>query len=172
MKHIAILCLLLAGCASPEPPRPMTDSVAREVCDATANAPLVRAGIDQAYITFMPHTWLTQTERGLVRRMGEYSYSSRRIWTIDHREPLYHELIHRALHVTGADMRTMPGFRDEEHSLIYFYLDQKFPGLQAGRISATKRRWAAERWSRPEYQARLAELERAAIAYGGWCDGR
>lgn len=170
MKHIAILCLLLAGCANSEPARPMTDSVAREVCAETAGAPLVRAGIDPAYITIMSRTWLTQGERGPVRRMGEYAYRTKRIWTIDHREPLYHELIHRALHVTGANLRPMVGFRDEEHTLIYAYLDQHFPGLQAGRIPATKRRWAAERWSRPEYQARLAELERAAVAYGGWCN--
>jgi len=173
---LSLLCaaaLSLTACGSVMPignnmldERRMTTEEAVVHCKATAHSPLVYRGIDPNYIKIMPHTWTWEGKR----KMGEYFSRSTMIWTINHKEPLYHESIHRGLALVGEDFNNHSGtFRDEEHQLIYHVLDRDFPGLQAHRIAPQKRRWAKERWTRPEYQARLSAVEQRAREADSWC---
>jgi len=161
------LLLSLAACGGVQSERPQTIAEAQEHCAATAHSPLVQLGIDPTRTTIRARTWITRTG---IHRMGEFDAITMRVWSIDHREPLYHEYLHRGLRLAGERWSTFGGtFRDEEHQLIYYTLDRDFPGLQAHRVAPQRRQWAKDRWTRPEYQARLAEIEKRARAIGGWC---
>jgi len=168
MKTFTLALLLsLTACGVPQSERPQTIAEAKEHCKATAHSPLVNLGIDPARTTIRSRTWIT---RSGDHRMGEFYGRTMEVWSIDHLEPLYHEYIHRGLRVAGERWSTFGGtFRDEEHSLIYYLLDRDFPGLQAHRIPPQRRRWAKARWERPEYAARLVDIESRARAIGGWC---
>lgn len=165
---ISAAFLALAACAAPQTLRQMGEAEARQHCERVKHSPLVMAGLDPTFITLASRHWT----RDGARRIGDYSARSTNVQSIDHPEPLYHELIHRGLDMVGERFWSPAGFGSGdtlEHSLIYYVLDRDFPGLQEGRIHATKRRWARERWEQPEWRAKLAAIEAKARAVATWC---
>jgi len=168
MKTLALLLLLLlTACAAPHSERPQTIAEAAAHCREAAHSPLVRLGIDPARTVIRSRRW--KSEGGTT--MGEFRDPSMRVWSIDHKEALFHEYIHRGLRYAGERWTNFSGtFRDEEHQLIYYMLDRDFPGLQPHRIPLQWRKWAKDRWTRPDYAARLADIEARAKAIRGWCN--
>jgi len=163
----ALALLFLAGCATGPWERPQTIAEGLADCAATKHSPIVHLGADPTKTTIRRSKW---RHDATFDRDEEFLASSMHVWTVNAKLPRFHGYFHRGLRLAGERFNNFSGtFRDEEHQLLWTVLDRDFPGIQDGKETRRDRRWAKERWSRPEYQVRMNEIEWKAKQEQGWC---